>query len=78
MILCAALAFFCFGSLGLAATKQERPDQEMLKLMEVLQQWEIIKNLELMRDLSRVEADTERSVTDSTKDGSGIKKGKAK
>ena len=50
----------------------------MLKLMEVLQQWEIIKNLELMRDLSQVEADTERSATGSTKDTSGIKKGKAK
>ena len=67
-ILCVTFASLCLGSLTLAATKQERPDQEMLKLMDVLQQWEMIKNLELMRDLSRVEAGTERSATGSTPD----------
>jgi hypothetical protein len=66
------------GSLTLAATKQERLDQEMLKLMDVLQQWEMIKNLELMRDVSRVEAGTERSATGSTPDTSERRKGKVK
>jgi hypothetical protein len=76
--LCVTFASLCLGSLTLAATKQERPDQEMLKLMDVLQQWEMIKNLALMRDLSRVEAGTERSATGSTPDTSERRKGKVK
>lgn len=62
MIWILILLLFC--PAAFAATKQEGPpDQEMLKLMELLRDWEMIKNLDLMRQLGTLEQ-PEGSVTE--------------
>lgn len=37
------------------AKEEERPDREMLKLMEFLRDWEMIKDLDLMRQLGNLD-----------------------
>ena len=76
MVSCIALLFFLWpNALGRAATKQETLDKEMVKLMDFLQHWDMIKDLDLMRDLSQVEADAGRATTASSrKDFPGRKK----
>lgn len=70
MVSCIALLFFLWpNALGRAATKQETPDKEMLKLMDFLQHWDMIKDLDLIRDFSQVEADAERATTASSGKG---------
>ena len=45
-----------FGPSSFAASKQEEtPDREMLKLMELLRDWDMIKNLDLMRQMEQLE-----------------------
>ena len=39
----------------------ERPDREMLRLMDLLQEWEIIQELDLMRQLDTLESAPEKS-----------------
>jgi hypothetical protein len=53
------------GTFTLAAAQQDKPDKEMIQLLELLQQWDLIKDLDLMRELSAVEADGERAATTS-------------
>jgi hypothetical protein len=43
-------------SLGIAATKDEPPDREMLKMMEFLREMEMIKQMEMLRDMHVVES----------------------
>jgi hypothetical protein len=74
-ILYATVVLLCLDCFAPAAFTQEKPDREMLRLMEVLQQWDMIKDLEFMRDLARIEAHTERaSTTSPSKDAAGSKK----
>jgi hypothetical protein len=42
--------------LGVAATKEEPPDREMLKMMEFLREMEMIKQMEMLRDMHVVES----------------------
>jgi hypothetical protein len=42
--------------LGVAATKDEPPDREMLKMMEFLREMEMIKQMEMLRDMHVVES----------------------
>jgi hypothetical protein len=38
-----------------AATKQvEQPDKEMLRMMDLLKDWDVINNMEMMKDLQEV------------------------
>jgi hypothetical protein len=38
-----------------AATKQvEQPDKEMLRMMDFLKDWDVINNMEMMKDLQQV------------------------
>lgn len=37
------------------AKEEEQPDREMLRIMELLEKWEIINNLELMRQVDTLE-----------------------
>jgi hypothetical protein len=43
-------------SVGIAATKDEPPDREMLKMMEFLREMEMIKQMEMLRDMHVVES----------------------
>ena len=43
-------------SVGVAATKDEPPDREMLKMMEFLREMEMIKQMEMLRDMQVVES----------------------
>ena len=52
----ATFFFLLFHLFSFAGTKEEkRPDREMLKLMELLRDWEMFKNLDLMRQLDSTE-----------------------
>jgi hypothetical protein len=42
-----------------AATRDEPPDREMLKMMEFLKEMEMIKQMEMLRDMQVVEASGE-------------------
>lgn len=57
----AALVFFFVAATdALAATKDgEKPDPEMLKMMEFLREMEVIKQIDLLQDMHRVEAAAE-------------------
>lgn len=58
------LFHFCFSSF--AGTKEEElPDREMIRLMELLREWDMIKNLDLMRQLVNLEG-TEEGPADET------------
>lgn len=53
------LVLFYFSSF--AGTKEEElPDREMLRLLELLREWDMIKNLDLMRQLGNLEGTEER------------------
>lgn len=40
---------------SLAATKQvEQPDKEMLRMMDFLKDWDVINNMDMMKDLQQV------------------------
>ena len=44
-----------------AATKQvEQPDKEMLRMMDFLKDWEIINNMEMMKDMQQVAPETQQ------------------
>ena len=47
------------GSPAKAATKDDPPDREMLKMMEFLKEMEMIKQMEMLRDMPVVEASGE-------------------
>lgn len=70
------LILLCAYSPGLAATKQnDRPDKEMLRLMEFLRNWEMIKEMEIMQNLQSVEQGNDLgSNTASEKSSPGTKK----
>lgn len=53
--------FFLYPSCFTALRAEEEPDREMLRLMELLQEWEIINNLDMMRQLETVERIEETS-----------------
>ena len=41
---------------SLAASKEaERPDKDMLMMMDFLRDWEVIKHMEMMKDMQQVE-----------------------
>ena len=41
-----------------AATKQvEQPDKEMLRMMDFLKDWDVINNMEMMKDLQQIAPD---------------------
>lgn len=44
-----------YSSVGFAATRDEPPDREMLKMMEFLREMEMIKQMEMLRDMHVVE-----------------------
>jgi hypothetical protein len=48
-------------TVGIAATKDEPPDREMLKMMEFLRDMEMIKQMEMLRDMHVVESAGEQS-----------------
>jgi hypothetical protein len=48
-------------SVGVAATKDEPPDREMLKMMEFLREMEMIKQMEMLRDMHVVESTGDQS-----------------
>jgi hypothetical protein len=55
------LLIFVMQPLGsLAATKQqaEQPDKEMLRMMDFLKDWEVINNMEMMKDLQQAAPET--------------------
>lgn len=54
------LLIFVMQPLGsLAATKQsEQPDKEMLRMMDFLKDWEVINNMEMMKDMQQVAPET--------------------
>ena len=42
-----------------AATKQvEQPDKEMLRMMDFLKDWDVINNMEMLKDLQQVAPET--------------------
>jgi len=57
------LLVFVMQPLGsLAATKQtETPDKEMLRMMDFLKDWEVINNMEMMKDMQEVAPETQQS-----------------
>jgi hypothetical protein len=55
------LAFVLLVSAGVAATKDEPPDREMLKMMEFLRDMEMIKQMEMLRDMHVVESTGDQS-----------------
>ena len=48
-------------SVGGAATKEEPPDREMLKMMDFLREMEMIKQMEMLRDMHVVESAGDQS-----------------
>jgi hypothetical protein len=52
---------FLLPSFGGAATKEEPPDREMLKMMEFLREMEMIKQMEMLRDMHVVESTGDQS-----------------
>lgn len=65
---------------ALAATKQdELPDREMLRMIDFLRDWEMIKNMEMMRELQAMEQAGDRgSKTATQKTLPGVKKERVK
>ena len=58
--LTALLSLFVAATSSAAATKDsERPDKEMLQMMELLKNMEMIKQIELMQDMQKVESSAE-------------------
>jgi hypothetical protein len=54
------LAFLLFPLSSMAATKQtEAPDKEMLRMMDFLKDWEVINNMEMMKDMQQVAPETQ-------------------
>jgi hypothetical protein len=54
------LAFLVFPLSSMAATKQtETPDKEMLRMMDFLKDWEVINNMEMMKDMEQVAPETQ-------------------
>ena len=49
------------GSPGSAATKDDPPDREMLKMMEFLREMEMIKQMEMLRDMQVVEGSADQA-----------------
>ncbi len=47
---------------SLAATKQaaEIPDKDMLRMMDFLKDWELINNMEMMKDMQQVAPETQQ------------------
>jgi hypothetical protein len=46
----------------MAATKQtETPDKEMLRMMDFLKDWEVINNMDMMKDMQQVAPETQPS-----------------
>lgn len=60
--------------LNLAATQQDKPEKEMIKLLEFLQQWDMIKDLDLMRELPAMEGEGEHGATTSSRKESPARK----
>ena len=50
------LLIFVMQPLGsLAATKQkEQPDKEMLRMMDFLKDWDVISNMEMMKNMEQI------------------------
>lgn len=56
------LAILLFPLSSMAATKQtETPDKEMLRMMDFLKDWEVINNMEMMKDMQQVAPETQPS-----------------
>ena len=53
--------------LTLAATQQDKPEKEMIKLLEFLRQWDMIKDLDLLRALPAIEGEGEDGATTSSR-----------
>ncbi len=46
---------------SLAATKPaEQPDKEMLRMMDFLKDWDVINNMEMMKDMQQVAPETQQ------------------
>ncbi len=62
--------------MALAATqKDESPDREMLQMIDFLRDWEMIKNMEMMRELQAIEqAGNQGSKASTQKTFPGTKK----
>jgi hypothetical protein len=53
------LIFVMLPLASMAATKQvEQPDKEMLRMMDFLKDWEVINNMEMMKDMQQVAPET--------------------
>ena len=59
--------------LVLAAAPQDKPEKEMIRLLEVLQRWDMIKDWDLMRELPAIENES-GVATSSRKDFPARKK----
>ena len=59
--------------LVLAAEQQDKPDKEMIRLLEFLQRWDMIKDWDLMRELPAIENES-GVATSSRKDFPARKK----
>ncbi len=73
------LLFFLMPAWGsLAATKQtETPDKEMLRMMDFLKDWEVINNMEMMKDMQQVAPETQQTPRSATRTPTPMRKNEA-
>jgi len=75
----ALLGIFIVAPLSAATPKDnDRPDKEMLQMMELLKNMEMIKQIDLMQDMQKVEAGEPAASTPSQKSSSVKKREAAK
>jgi hypothetical protein len=74
----ALLGVFIVGPLNAATPKDNnQPDKEMLQMMELLNNMEIIKQIDLMQDMQKVEPVGEPAASTASQKSSSVKKKEA-
>jgi hypothetical protein len=64
------------GAIAAVAKDTERPDKEMLQMMELLKNMEMIKNIDLMQDMQNVDSSAAGAAADSSAQKSQVVKKK--
>ncbi len=63
---------------SLAATKQtETPDKEMLRMMDFLKDWDVINNMEMMKELQQVAPETQQTPRSGARTPAPMRKNEA-
>lgn len=61
-----------------AATKQaEQPDKEMLRMMDFLKDWDVINNMEMMKDMQQIAPEVGQSPRPSARAPAPLQKKEA-